>query len=174
MNNFSLSAILGFGEGSPISVIAFLFSLFLSAILAFICAKVYATTLPKTTKIRDYHLLMTTVVLISATVSLIMLMVGTNLARAFALVGILHLVRFRNPSKGPGDLIFLLLSIAIGMTCGVQYYTLAIVFTIVISMIILILNFFHMSDRDDIEEKTEQTSIEQDKKDDSTENESAI
>ena len=60
--------------------------------------------------------------------TLIMIIIGSNIARAFALVGAMSIVRFRNPLKDPKDLTFIFASIAIGMASGTFFYEYAIIF----------------------------------------------
>ncbi|MER5837495.1 DUF4956 domain-containing protein, partial [Streptomyces sp. NPDC002130] len=55
-----------------------------------------------------------TLVIVGMVVALIMLVVGSNLARAFSLVGALSVVRFRNAVKETRDVGFIFLAMAIG------------------------------------------------------------
>lgn len=57
-----------------------------------------------------------------------MIIIGSNIARAFALVGAMSIVRFRNPLKDPKDLTFIFASIAIGMASGTFFYEYAFIF----------------------------------------------
>lgn len=68
-------------------------------------------------------------VLLAMIVTVVMLAVGDSLARAFGLFGALALIRFRTPIKDSRDTVFLFLSVAIGITVGVQNTTLAVVGT---------------------------------------------
>ena len=58
-----------------------------------------------------------------------MLIIGSNIARAFSLVGALSIIRFRNAVKDPRDVAYIFLSMGIGMACGTGFYTVAIVLT---------------------------------------------
>jgi uncharacterized membrane protein YhiD involved in acid resistance len=71
-----------------------------------------------------------------------MLVVGSNLARAFALVGALSVVRFRNAIKETRDVGFIFFAMAIGMATGTRFYVLAAVATVVICAVILIMERF--------------------------------
>ena len=73
-----------------------------------------------------------TMIIMSVVVSLIMLIIGTNIARAFSLVGALSIIRFRNAVKESRDVAFYFLAMAIGMACGTQHTALAILFTLLI------------------------------------------
>lgn len=69
-------------------------------------------------------------VLLGVTVSVIMLIIGSNIARAFTLVGALSIIRFRNPIKDSRDVAFIFMAMAIGMSVGTGFYLTAIVFTL--------------------------------------------
>jgi uncharacterized membrane protein YhiD involved in acid resistance len=71
-----------------------------------------------------------------------MLVVGSNLARAFALVGALSVVRFRNAIKETRDVGFIFLVMGIGMACGTRFYTLAAAATVAICLVILVMRRF--------------------------------
>lgn len=84
-----------------------------------------------------------TLVLVGIIVAVIMLVIGSNLARAFALVGSLSIVRFRNAVKETRDVGFIFLTIAIGMAVGTKFYLLAVITTIIVSLIVLIMTRFN-------------------------------
>ena len=70
-------------------------------------------------------------VITSLTITLIMIIIGSNIARAFALVGAMSIVRFRNPIKDTMDLIYIFSAIAIGMAVGTGFLYLAIAYLVV-------------------------------------------
>ncbi len=73
-----------------------------------------------------------TLVLMSMVVAIIMLIIGSNIARAFTLVGALSIVRFRNAIKDTRDVGFIFFAMAVGMACGTRFYLIATVATVVI------------------------------------------
>lgn len=84
-----------------------------------------------------------TLVLNGMVVAVVMLIIGSNIARAFALVGSLSLIRFRNAVKETRDVGFIFFTMAIGMAVGTQFYLLAVITTVVIGLIILIMARFN-------------------------------
>lgn len=80
-----------------------------------------------------------TLVVVGMTIGVIMLVVGSNVARAFALVGALSVVRFRNALKETRDVGFIFLVMAVGMATGTRFYTLAVAATIAICVVILLM-----------------------------------
>ena len=83
-----------------------------------------------------------TMIIMAVVVSLIMLIIGTNIARAFSLVGALSIIRFRNAVKESRDVAFYFLAMAIGMACGTHHVANAAVFTLVICPMIYSLSRF--------------------------------
>jgi uncharacterized membrane protein YhiD involved in acid resistance len=84
-----------------------------------------------------------TLVINGMVVALVMMIVGSNIARAFSLVGALSIIRFRNAVKETRDVGFIFFTMAIGMAVGTKFYLLAIVAAVVISLIILLMTRFN-------------------------------
>ncbi|MEV5407853.1 DUF4956 domain-containing protein [Thermopolyspora sp. NPDC052614] len=84
-----------------------------------------------------------TLVILGMLIALIMLVVGSNIARAFALVGALSVVRFRNAIKETRDVGFIFLVMGVGMAVGTRFYLLAVVAAVTISLIIMIMHRFN-------------------------------
>jgi uncharacterized membrane protein YhiD involved in acid resistance len=84
-----------------------------------------------------------TLVILGMLISLIMLVVGSNIARAFALVGALSVVRFRNAIKETRDVGFIFLVMGVGMAVGTRFYTLGIVAAISICLVIVVMYRFN-------------------------------
>jgi uncharacterized membrane protein YhiD involved in acid resistance len=62
-----------------------------------------------------------TLVLLSVLITLVMVAIGDNLARAFGLVGALSIVRFRTVVDDSRDTAFVIFSVAVGMVIGAGY-----------------------------------------------------
>lgn len=58
--------------------------------------------------------------------SIVIMVIGNNLARAFGLVGAMSIIRFRTAVKETQDIMFIFFALAIGMASGVGLYNLAI------------------------------------------------
>ncbi|MGP5081948.1 DUF4956 domain-containing protein [Corynebacterium variabile] len=117
----------------------------LTLVLAVVCSGVVAYTYRGTHRNVSYsQSFVQTLIMLGMLVSVIMLIVGSNIARAFALVGALSVVRFRNAVKETRDVGFIFLVMAIGMACGTRFYTLAVLATVVICAVILIMSKFNM------------------------------
>ncbi len=84
-----------------------------------------------------------TLVLNGIIVAIVMLIVGSNIARAFALVGSLSIVRFRNAVKETRDVGFIFFTMAVGMAVGTRFYLLAVITTVLVSLLILMMTRFN-------------------------------
>jgi len=74
--------------------------------------------------------LVNTILLLPMVVTGIVIIVQNSLALAFALAGIAGAVRFRNSLKSSGDALFILISVAIGLSAGIGAVELAAVISI--------------------------------------------
>ncbi len=83
-------------------------------------------------------------IIMGVTVSVIMLIIGSNIARAFALVGALSIIRFRNAVKDSRDVAFIFVTMAIGMATGTGFYLAAVVFTLFMAAIVYFLHRFEV------------------------------
>ena len=72
-----------------------------------------------------------TLILLGMIVAMVMIIIGTDIARAFTLVGALSIVRFRNALKETRDVGFIFFVMAVGMACGTRFYLVGIMLTIV-------------------------------------------
>lgn len=115
--------------------------LFLSFILSLLIAWVYRFTHRGVSYSQSY---VHTLVIMGTVVSLVMLIIGSNIARAFALVGALSIIRFRNAMKETRDVGFIFLVMAIGMAVGTQFFLLAAFSAVVISAIVVSLYKFNL------------------------------
>ena len=81
--------------------------------------------------------------IILATVgALIMLVVGTSLARAFGIVGAANLIRYRAKIDDPKDAVVMLAALAVGLACGVGLYVIAGVGTLLVGVFLWTIESF--------------------------------
>lgn len=120
----------------PFDALNILLALTLSTVLTLIIAKAYTLTHAGYSYSKTF---VQSIVLVGITVALIMVIIGSDIARAFALVGAMSIVRFRTPVKDSRDLVFVFSAIAVGMACGVQFYHYAAIFTVF--MVVLVAAF---------------------------------
>lgn len=66
-----------------------------------------------------------TILFVSVIVAIVMMVIGSSLAKAFALVGALSIIRFRTVVKDTRDTAFVFGALAVGMAAGTSNYFLA-------------------------------------------------
>ena len=115
-----------------------LINLIIAFFLGFIISLVYKKTHKGLSYSQSFVL---TNIFVCVIVSMVIMVIGNNLARAFALVGALSIIRFRTVVKDTKDTAFIFWSLAAGMASGTGSYFLAISGTAVISMIALVLYY---------------------------------
>jgi hypothetical protein len=108
------------------------FTIILSFLLSLIVAWTYKNTYRGVSYTQSY---VHTLIMMGMVVAIIMLIIGSNIARAFALVGALSIVRFRNAIKDTRDVGFIFYAMGMGMAVGTRFYLLAVISTIMISFI---------------------------------------
>jgi uncharacterized membrane protein YhiD involved in acid resistance len=128
-------------EGTPLSGGTFtpenvLLSLLLAFVLGQVMAWVYYFTHSGLSYSRTY---VQSLVLVTVVVAMVMAVIGDNIIRAFGLMGALALIRFRNVVKDTRDIVFIFCALVVGMAAGSQRYAIAVVGTVILSLIALYL-----------------------------------
>lgn len=107
-------------------------NLFLSFVLGVVISVVYK----KTHKGLSYsQSFMVTNIFVAVIVCMVIMIIGNSLARAFALVGALSIIRFRTVVKDTKDTAYIFWSLAAGMASGTSSYFLALAGTTIITLI---------------------------------------
>ena len=108
----------------------------IALLLAFFQFYVYKKTYDsvKYSKSFNVTLVMTTVV-----TTMVMMIIGSNLALSLGMVGALSIIRFRTAIKDPKDIAFIFWSVAIGLACGAGVYIIAVIGSVVIAAILFLL-----------------------------------
>jgi uncharacterized membrane protein YhiD involved in acid resistance len=78
-------------------------------------------------------------VALSMITTIVITVIGNNLARAFGLVGALSIIRFRMSVKDMKDIVFIFFALAVGMAAGVNLLLTAITGTVFIGVVMLVL-----------------------------------
>lgn len=89
-----------------------------------------------------------TLIMLPAIISIIILLVGNNVARAFSLAGAFSIIRFRSEPKDPKDISYIFFTLAVGLSAGMGYIVYAILFTVILCLIMFILKFINYAEPD--------------------------
>ena len=113
-----------------------LVNIILSFFLGLFISYIYKTTHKGMSYSQSF---MITNIFLALIVCMVIMIIGNNIARAFALVGALSIIRFRTVIKDTKDLAYIFWSLASGMAAGTGSYYIAIIGTIIISVVAIIL-----------------------------------
>lgn len=79
-------------------------------------------------------------VILTLITSIVIMVIGNNLARAFGLVGAMSIIRFRTALKETIDIIFIFFALAIGMAAGVGLHLISIGGTLFVGIVFFVLS----------------------------------
>lgn len=80
-----------------------------------------------------------TLIMLPAIVSIIILLIGNNVARAFSLVGAFSLIRFRSAPGDSKDIAYAFFALSVGLSLGLGYIAYAILFECILCGAMLVL-----------------------------------
>jgi len=118
---------------------AILLSLLLAFVLGQVLAWIYYFTHSGMSYSRSF---VQSLILITVVVAMVMAVIGTSIITAVGLMGALAIIRFRNIIKDTRDIAFIFCSLVVGMAAGSQRYAVAIVGTVILSLIAV---YLHMT-----------------------------
>lgn len=73
-----------------------------------------------------------TLLMLPIILSVIIIFIGSNIARAFSLAGTLSIIRFRSAPGDPKDIGFIFFDIAAGLACGVGLFGYGAIFVVIL------------------------------------------
>lgn len=109
----------------------------------------------------------TSIMVIPFFIAGIVMCLQSNLVITLGTIGALAIIRFRTAIKDPSDMVYILWSIFIGITCGCELYRMCILTSIVVTIVLICINLSHVlfknpfilviNAREDIEKELETT-----------------
>lgn len=130
----------------PVTALEIIYSLSISFICGVLISIVYRVTYKGPNYSRTF---VSSLIVLTIITSLVLLVIGNNLATAFGLVGAMSIIRFRTAVRDVQDIVFIFFSLGIGMASGVGLYLVAVIGTIFICLVLLLLsntNVFQTAD----------------------------
>lgn len=131
---FKNSFLQGFTNGVDIK--AAIAGMIVTAIIAFYIFFIYRIVTRKTFYSNSFNLSLIAMAVITAA---IILTIQSNIVLSLGMVGALSIVRFRTAIKEPLDLVFLYWSISVGIICGAGLSAIAVVLTLVMSVVVVVM-----------------------------------
>ncbi len=89
----------------------------------------------------------TSLVMLTAITTMVMCVIGNNVALSLGMVGALSIVRFRTAIKDPRDTTYIFWGIGVGICCGVSEYHVPSIGSAVLFLILLFFGSVHNNDR---------------------------
>lgn len=107
---------------------------------ALVFGLVISLTYLATHKNRYQQSFVVTLTMLPIILTVIILFVGSNVARAFSLAGTLSIIRFRSAPGDPEDIGYIFFDIAAGLACGVGLYGYGIIFVVILCLFMLLIS----------------------------------
>jgi hypothetical protein len=127
-------------DNTTLSLISAILTLGVSFALGGLISLTYIRTANKGSYSQNFSL---TLILVPTVIAIIILLIGSNVARAFSLAGAFSIIRFRSAPGDPKDIAYVLFTMAAGLACGVGFYGYAVLFTVVLCFLMIMLSFFN-------------------------------
>jgi uncharacterized membrane protein YhiD involved in acid resistance len=124
----------------PLSVFTVLTNLGVSLACGIVIALVYRFIYKGPSYSATY---VNSLVLLALITSVVIMVIGNSLARAFGLVGAMSIIRFRTAVRDVQDIVFIFFALVVGMASGVGLHAIAIASTILISIVAMVLVSFN-------------------------------
>lgn len=85
-------------------------------------------------------------VMITMITTIVMVVIGSNISVSLGMVGALSIIRFRTAIKDPRDTAFIFWGIVSGLACGTQNYTIVIVGSVFLCVLLFAFSFIAKKD----------------------------
>jgi hypothetical protein len=139
----TMTAAAGFlqASGVSVSVPEFVLAIGLSFALSLVIGWVYQRTYRGSRYTQDY---VHTLVLMGMVVTVVIMVVGDNLARAFGIFAAFSIIRFRRALPEARDVGFIFFAMAVGLTAGAQEYEFAILTTLFVCGAVMLISYLDL------------------------------
>ena len=132
----------------------------MSAVITMLAALVFGSVIAFTyrrtqTEALYKRSLAVTLFMLPIILSVIILFVGSNIARAFSLAGTLSIIRFRSAPGDAKDIGFIFFDIAAGLACGVGLYGYGTLFVLILCAALIIIEKAKLFKTEDIKKNLE-------------------
>jgi len=104
----------------------------LGLIISFVYMKTHNTKTPS----RAFSI---TLVVLPSVITIIIMLIGNSVARAFSLAGAFQIIRFRSAPGNAKDITYVLFSMAVGLCCGMGFIAYGIIAAIILCVLMVVL-----------------------------------
>lgn len=123
-----------------INLQSFLIVLFCSLISGIIVSLVYLFTHKKEIYNQSMPI---TILIMPILVSMVLALVGNNVAGAFSLMGVFSLIRFRSEQGSLKDIAYLFIGVASGLALGLGFIAYGFLVCFLLSIVLILLSYIH-------------------------------
>ena len=120
-------------------------------LVAIVFGAVIGLTYYKTQEENYQRSMAVTLLMLPIILSVIIMFVGSNIARAFSLAGTLSIIRFRSAPGDPKDIGFIFFDIAAGLACGVGLYGYGAIFVVLLCVVMILTEKFGLFEKKSVE-----------------------
>ncbi|MBQ3022592.1 MAG: DUF4956 domain-containing protein [Clostridia bacterium] len=119
----------------------------ITMLVAIVFGAVIGLTYYKTQEENYQRSMAVTLLMLPIILSVIIMFVGSNIARAFSLAGTLSIIRFRSAPGDPKDIGFIFFDIAAGLACGVGLYGYGAIFVVLLCVVMILIEKFGLFEK---------------------------
>lgn len=113
----------------------------MSIVMSFFTGGIISFTYMKTHKDKNHSQnFALTIVLLPAVIAIIIMLIGSDIARAFSLAGAFSIIRFRSAPGDPKDIAYVLFAMSAGLAGGVGLLIFALIFTVLLCLLMYLLS----------------------------------
>ena len=123
----------------------------ITMLVAIVFGVVIGLTYYKTQEENYQRSMAVTLLMLPIILSVIIMFVGSNIARAFSLAGTLSIIRFRSAPGDPKDIGFIFFDIAAGLACGVGLYGYGAIFVVLLCVVMILIEKFGLFEKKSVE-----------------------
>lgn len=107
-----------------------------SLLLGAIISLIYLVIAKKQRSSRNFAISM---VILPVIITIVIMLVGSNVARAFSLAGVFSLIRFRSTPGDAKDITIIFLAMVAGLACGMGFISLGFLLVLIVGVILILL-----------------------------------
>jgi hypothetical protein len=134
-----LERLFGLSIDTSLNVRETVICMLVAVVLGLVVGGVYFLVSKKELRSMSFFL---SLVMLPAVVCLVIMLIGSNVARAFSVAGIFTLVRFRSAPGDGKDISLVFMAMGAGIAAGLGYLTVGFVAIVVLGAVIILINMF--------------------------------
>lgn len=140
--NMTLETILSSVIGDSLTLGGMMASLAASLFLGLFISLIYIRTHREEGYATSYTI---TLIMLPAIISVIIMLIGNNVARAFSLAGAFSLIRFRSAPGDPKDIAYVFFALGVGLGCGMGFIAYSAMFTVILCLVMFLLYYIRFA-----------------------------